>query len=201
MTTFSRRAQLRWDGELMTGKGQVSAGTGTFAVPVIFPSVSGEPPGKTTPEELLAASHATCFGIGLRSLVGRNGGRAQRITIDAVVTAEKGRDGIRIQSSHLAGVVEGLEQLDDVQLQDIAREGAEGCTISLALRGSVRLGASYAGDFDRAIECPNLIKRTHLCSRPLYLRMSGRKSVSHACMLRGPKCLCTIRPLASTRKV
>jgi lipoyl-dependent peroxiredoxin len=139
MTTFSRRAELRWDGDLVDGNGQVSAGTGAFAVPVWFPSISGDPPGKTTPEELLAASHATCYGIGLRSLIGRNGGRAQRIIVNAVVGAEKGPEGIRIQSSHLVGVVEGLEKLDDAQLQDIARDVAEGCTISLALRGSVRI--------------------------------------------------------------
>lgn len=150
MATFSRRAQLRWDGELRTGNGQVSGGTGTFAVPVIFPSVSGEPQGKTTPEELLAASHATCYGIGLRSLIGRKGGNAQRITVDAVVTADKGPDGIRIQSSHPVGVVEGLEQLDSTQLQDIARDVAEGCTISLALRGSVRITHDVkAGSADR----------------------------------------------------
>ena len=149
MTTFSRRAELRWDGELMTGNGQVSAGTGTFAVPVIFPSVSGEPAGKTTPEELLAASHATCYGIGLRSLISRRGGRATRITVDAMISAEKGPDGIRIQSSHLAGLVEGLEQLDLAQLQDIAREVAEGCTISLALRGSVTITHDVKADLAR----------------------------------------------------
>ena len=98
MTTFSRRAELRWDGELMTGNGHVSAGTGTFAVPVIFPSVSGDPPSKTTPEELLAVS--PCNLLWHRSAFAhRAKGRphAQRITVDAVVTAEKGPDGIRIR--------------------------------------------------------------------------------------------------------
>lgn len=139
MTTFSRRAELRWDGELTAGAGEVTAGTGAFAVPVRFPSVAGDPPGKTTPEELLAASHAACYGIGLRSLIGRRGGSARRVTVEAVISAEKGSDGIQIQSSHLAGVINGLENLDDAQLQQIAREVAEGCTISLALRGAVRI--------------------------------------------------------------
>ncbi len=139
MTTFSRRAELRWDGELMTGSGEVAAGTGSFAVPVRFPSVAGDPPGKTTPEELLAASHAACYGIGLRSLIGRKGGRAKRVTVEAVISAEKGPDGIQIQSSHLVGVVVGLEEFDDAQLRDVSREVADGCTISLALRGAVRI--------------------------------------------------------------
>lgn len=85
--------------QLLTGNGEVGAGTGAFAISVWFPSVAGEPPGTTTPEELLAASYAAWYGIGLRSLFGRGGGRAQRITVDAVITATKGPDGIRIQSS------------------------------------------------------------------------------------------------------
>ena len=81
MATFSRRAVLEWNGDVMDGAGDVSAGTRAFAVPVTFPSTAGETPGKTTPEELLAASHATCYGIGLRSLIGRRGGRARRVTV------------------------------------------------------------------------------------------------------------------------
>jgi osmotically inducible protein OsmC len=139
MTTFTRRAELRWDGELMTGHGEVTGGTGAFAVPVRFPSVAGDPPGTTTPEELLAASHAACYGIGLRSLIARRGGHAQRVVVEALISADKGPDGIRIQSSHLTGIVVGLAALTEAQLQDISHEVADGCTISLALRGAVRI--------------------------------------------------------------
>jgi osmotically inducible protein OsmC len=83
MATFSRHAVLDWTGDMMDGVGKVTVGTGAFAVPATFPSTAGEAAGKTTPEELLAASHATCYGIGLRSLIGRHGGRAQRVTVTA----------------------------------------------------------------------------------------------------------------------
>jgi organic hydroperoxide reductase OsmC/OhrA len=63
MASFSRSAVLQWDGEVMDGAGQVTAGSNAFAVAVTFPSTGGDPSGKTTPEELLAASHATCYGI------------------------------------------------------------------------------------------------------------------------------------------
>lgn len=139
MATFSRRAEIQWDGDVMHGNGQAAAASGAFTVPVTFPSTLGEPPGKTTPEELLAASHATCFGIGLRGVIGRRGGSARRVTVSATITAEKGPGGIRIQSSHLEGVVEGLEKLDKADLPDIAREVAEGCTISTAIRGTVHI--------------------------------------------------------------
>jgi lipoyl-dependent peroxiredoxin len=137
MAKFSRHAVLQWDGEVMDGAGQVTAGSDAFAVAVTFPSTGGDPPGKTTPEELLAASHATCYGIGLRSLIGRRGGRARRVTVTATVRAEKGPGGIRIQSSHLTGVVDGLEGIDDAQLKEIARETEERCTVTIALREAV----------------------------------------------------------------
>lgn len=116
MATFTRPAVLEWTGEAMQGAGSIVAGTGAFEAGASFPRIAGEPPGATTPEELLAASHAVCYGIGLRSV-----------------------DGIRIRSSHLRGVVKGLEGIDAGQLQDVGAFTAEGCTISNALRGTVAI--------------------------------------------------------------
>ncbi len=138
MATFSRHAVLDWTGDVTDGVGQVTAGTGAFAVPATFPSTAGEA-AKTTPEELLAASHATCYGIGLRSLIGRHGGRARRVTVTATITAEKGPRGIRIQSSHLSGEVESLEGIDQARLEAIAQETRDRCTISIALEGTVAI--------------------------------------------------------------
>ena len=58
MAVFSRRAVLQWDGDVPGGSGEVAAGSGAFTVGAIFPSIAGDPAGKTTTEELLAASHA-----------------------------------------------------------------------------------------------------------------------------------------------
>jgi osmotically inducible protein OsmC len=141
MAVFSRRALLQWDGDIPDGSGLVVAGSDAFTAGAIFPSIAGDPPGKTTPEELLAASHAACYGIGLRSLIGRRGGRARRVSVTATVTAEKGPKGIRLQSSHLTGIVDGLEGIDESALQDLARETEERCTISLAIRGAVAVSS------------------------------------------------------------
>jgi len=152
MAVFSRRAVLQWDGDIPDGCGLVAAGSGAFTAGAIFPSIAGDPPGKTTPEELLAASHATCYEIGLRSLIGRRGGRARRVSVTATVTAGKGPQGIRLQSSHLTGIVEGLEGIDESTVQDLARETEERCTISLAIRAAVavssevRIGAVSLAD-------------------------------------------------------
>jgi lipoyl-dependent peroxiredoxin len=134
MAVFSRHAVLEWKGDVTDGGGDVTAGTRACAIAVTFPSIAGEAPHKTTPEELLAASHATCFGIGLRSLIRQRGGRAVRLAVTATITAEKGPGGIQIRSSHLSAAVEGLEGLDDEQLQSLARETRERCTISIARR-------------------------------------------------------------------
>jgi len=137
--TFTRSAELTWDGDVVRGVGKVNAGSGAFSVAATFPTLRGEPQGMTTPEELLAASHAVCFGIGIRSVIGRRGGSATRVVVTATLTAEKGPDGIRLRRSHLTGVVEGLHGIDARTLPDVGGEAERECTISTAIRGSVQI--------------------------------------------------------------
>ena len=141
MATFARHADIEWTGGLMDGNGKATAGTGAFSVPVTFPSRIGEGDGKTTPEELLAASHAICYAMGFAATLGRMGGKARRIKVTATVTADKGEQGIKIQSSHLATTVDGLEGIDAGKLPELARTAEAGCPISNALRGSVNITA------------------------------------------------------------
>jgi osmotically inducible protein OsmC len=139
MVTFSRSAELTWSGDVVTGSGHVKATTGAFDVAATFPTLRGERENTTTPEELLAASHAVCYGIGLRSVIARQGGSASRIVTTATITAEKGPEGIRIRRSHLRGVVIGLEGLAADRLTEIGRTVEQECTISAAIRGSVTI--------------------------------------------------------------
>ncbi|HJU69680.1 MAG TPA: OsmC family peroxiredoxin [Gemmatimonadaceae bacterium] len=132
--TFSRHAVAVWTGDISGGEGNVAAGTEAFAVPMTFPRLSGDPPGMTTPEELLAASQANCYAIALRSVLAQRRGSAQRITIRATITAEKGGGLIRLTGSHLDGTIEGLEGVDSATLQDAARVAEERCTISSLIR-------------------------------------------------------------------
>lgn len=139
MANFSRHATLDWNGDVLRGTGAVAAGSEAFSLAATFPRIRGEPPGSTTPEELLAAAHATCFGIALRSVIAQRGGTARRVRVSATVTAEKGGGAIRIQSSHLLGEVEGLAGIGPEALPEIARAAEEGCTISAAIRGTVAI--------------------------------------------------------------
>ena len=76
MATFSRKVDVLWNGGLMDGKGEAKAGTGAFSLPVTFPSRIGEPGGATSPEELLAASHAACYAMAFNATLGRNNAKA-----------------------------------------------------------------------------------------------------------------------------
>jgi osmotically inducible protein OsmC len=139
MASFSRSAVLDWTGDVPRGTGRVDAGSGAFGVAATFPRLAGEPAGFTTPEELLAASHATCFGIGLRSVLAQRGGTAARVRVTATVTAEKGGGRIRVEAAHLEGVVDGLAGVEPAALDEIARVAEAACTISAVLRPTVRV--------------------------------------------------------------
>lgn len=139
MATFARHADVEWNGTLLEGNGQAKAGTAAFSLPVTFPSRIGEGDGKTTPEEMLAASHAVCYAMGLAATIGRQGGSAKRLRVTATVTADKGDAGIKIVSSHLKAAAEGLEGIDRAKFEEVARTAEQRCPISNAIRGSVNI--------------------------------------------------------------
>jgi osmotically inducible protein OsmC len=123
----------------MEGKGQVKAGTGAFTLPVTFPARVGEPAGHTSPEELMAASHAACYAMALNATVGRKGGSIARTHVTATIVADKGEAGITVTTSRLKVVAEGLQGIDKAQFPDVAREADGKCPISNALRGSLKI--------------------------------------------------------------
>jgi lipoyl-dependent peroxiredoxin len=139
MATFARHADVKWTGGLMDGSGSVTAGTGAFTLPVTFPSRIGEGDGKTTPEEFMAASHAVCYAMVLTNTIGKQGGKASAVRVTATVSADKGDSGIKVTSSHLKAVIEGLEGIDKGKLQELAAGAEKGCPISNAIRGSVNI--------------------------------------------------------------
>ncbi|MGE0444471.1 MAG: OsmC family peroxiredoxin [Vicinamibacterales bacterium] len=140
MATFARHVDVDWTGNLMEGDGTASAGTGAFSLPVTFPSrINEKGDDKTTPEELLAASHAVCFAMVLTNTITKQGGKASRVRVTATVTADKGDAGIKVVSSALKATVEGLEGIEKGKIQELAAGAEKGCPISNALRGSLQI--------------------------------------------------------------
>jgi len=139
MAAFSRSVTVDWSGPIMEGKGVAKAATGAFTLPVTFPSRIGEPAGTTSPEELMAASHAACFAMALNGTLGRKNASASRTLVTATITAEKGEAGITLKTSKLHVVAEGLKGTDAAGFEAIAREAESKCPISVALRGNLAI--------------------------------------------------------------
>jgi len=135
-----RRADAVWSGALASGSGVVSASTShTFSdLPVSWASRTEAADGRTSPEELVAAAHASCFAMALSGALARAGTPPERLDVSAEVTFDKLDAGWRVVSSALTvvGVVPGMSEDDFL----VAATGArDGCPISQALKGNVAL--------------------------------------------------------------
>jgi osmotically inducible protein OsmC len=139
MATFERHVDVEWKGSVMEGKGEAKAGSGAFALPVTFPSRIGEPGGKTSPEELMAAAHAACYAMALNGALGRKPATADRTVIRATVSADKGDAGIKIMSSKLEVTAYGLKGLDAAGFAELAKEAEGRCPVSNAYRGTMQI--------------------------------------------------------------
>lgn len=137
MAVFSRTVTVDWSGPIMEGKGIAKAGTGAFNLPVTFPSRIGEPGGTTSPEELMAASHAACYAMALNVVIGKKSASAARTVVTATISADRGDAGIKLTTSKLHVAAEGVKGLDAAGFQQAAKEAESICPISNALRGNL----------------------------------------------------------------
>lgn len=139
MAEFSRTATINWAGSIMEGKGAVKGGSGAFDLPVTFPRRIGEPEGVTSPEELMAAAHASCFAMALNGFVGRKGGAIGKTTITCTITADKGDAGITITTSALSLTAEGLTGIDEAGFREAAETAKGTCPVSKVYAASMKV--------------------------------------------------------------
>jgi lipoyl-dependent peroxiredoxin len=136
----ARRADVTWEGDLLSGGGVVTAGTSRAfnALPVTWASRTESPQGKTSPEELLAAAHASCFAMALSFGLTGAGKPPKKLEVSAMVTFDKIEAGWRVISSALTvrGVIPGM---DAAGFRKAAEGAKDGCPISQALKGNVKL--------------------------------------------------------------
>ena len=137
--TFERHVDVDWKGSVSEGKGEAKAGTGAFTLPVSFPARVGDPGGKTSPEELMAAAHAACYAMALNGTLGRKNASADRTVVRATITADKGEAGIKIMSSKLSVTAYGLKGIEASQFADVAKEAEGRCPVSNAYRGALQI--------------------------------------------------------------
>jgi osmotically inducible protein OsmC len=149
MPRIVREADAVWEGTVARGAGVVSAvSSGAFELPATLASRVGDPKGKTSPEELLAAAHATCFVTSLGSELARAGTPPERLEVRCRITMDEVEGlGHRIVSSAISasGVVPGA---DTASFAEIARAADTGCSFSALIKASatVTVDATLGGD-------------------------------------------------------
>ena len=128
-----RKAEVTWQGDLMSGNGRIDSVTsGAFGgLDVSWPARSEEPEGKTSPEELIAAAHATCLSMALSHGLAQAGHPPEELKTSATVTFQPG-EGITKIALDVAGRVPGI---DAGAFQQAADGAKQNCPVSKALTG------------------------------------------------------------------
>jgi lipoyl-dependent peroxiredoxin len=129
------RATAQWEGDLLSGKGRTSAASGTFRdAGLSWKSRTEGAASTTTPEELLAASHASCFSMALSHGLATGGHPPKRLETSCVVEfGPKQGGGFEVKSSALEvkGWVSGIDQ---AAFAKAAEDAKNCCPISSALK-------------------------------------------------------------------
>jgi osmotically inducible protein OsmC len=139
----SSRASAIWEGGLASGSGTVSGKSSpNFTdLPVSWAARTEAHGGKTSPEELLAAAHASCFAMALSSDLGKANTPPTKLEVNATVTFDRVEGKWSVVSSEIE--VRGTVPGADAAAFAKAAEGAkENCPISRALKGNVRLSVN-----------------------------------------------------------
>ena len=144
MATAERRAEVVWEGNLARGTGSFTVGSGAIGEQAVtWASRTERSDGKTSPEELIAAAHASCFAMALSDVLDEGGTPPERLQISAVCTFDV--ENVKVSSVDLdvRGRVPGL---DAEGFQSAVEQGEEGCPVSNALRGNVEIRVNASLD-------------------------------------------------------
>jgi osmotically inducible protein OsmC len=145
--TVARRAAVSWEGNLASGSGRLDAVSSKAftGLPVTWASRTDQPDGRTSPEELLAAAHASCYSMALAGSLTSAGTPPDRLEVTAEITFDRIDGKWTVISSRLTvhGRVPGT---DEDRFRAIAGQAKDGCPISRALAGNVELSVEATLD-------------------------------------------------------
>ena len=144
MAMATRSADVVWEGNLAQGKGVLDSVSGAFkSLPVSWPARTEASNGNTSPEELIAAAHASCYAMALSHVLGQQGQPPQRLEVHADCDLDKTDTGVKISRIQLRvrGAVAGL---DDAGFKEAAAKAEQGCPVSNALRNNVAISVDAA---------------------------------------------------------
>jgi lipoyl-dependent peroxiredoxin len=139
MSIAVREAEIVWEGPLARGAGTMMSASGALdKLPVTWESRTEQAGGKTSPEELIAAAHASCFAMALALVLGENKTPPERLTVSAQCTLDDVEGLPRITTVEL-NVRAQVPALDAAALEHMVARAAAVCPVSDALRGNVRI--------------------------------------------------------------
>ena len=132
----TRTARTAWNGTLEAGSGQVElTSSGVASFDVSFPKRAAEEAGGTTsPEELIAAAHSSCYAMQLSALIAEAGGTPQSLDITADVSLGPDTVGFKLTGIKLTVRAE-VDGLDADGFAEVAQAAKETCPVSKALTG------------------------------------------------------------------
>ena len=139
-----RTANAEWQGDLLSGSGKVSTKSGVVRdATVKWSSRADAADENTSPEELIAAAHATCVAMALAGGLAKAGTPPQRLETEATATFDKVGDGFKMTTMRISirGQVEGL---DEDGFRQAAEQAKENCPVSQALKGNVDISVDAA---------------------------------------------------------
>jgi len=135
MPMAERTATTGWDGDLAHGNGVLNGASGALNdLSVTWASRTQRSEGKTSPEELLAAAHSSCFAMALSHGLTEAGHQPEHLDITANVTLDE-RDGAPTVTTSELTVRGRVPGLDQAGFEQAAAEAAKGCPVSRALTG------------------------------------------------------------------
>ena len=136
MAVAERTATTIWSGTLTGGKGELTGNSGAITqLPVTWASRTEQPDGMTSPEELAAASHASCFSMALALKLGESHVVPERLEVSATVTLDE-VGGVPTIVSSAVSVRARVPGIDNSRFQDVVKEAAALCPVSRLFAGA-----------------------------------------------------------------
>lgn len=145
MATAERRANVVWRGNLFEGSGNFDLASSEAAqgLPVTWASRTERADGKTSPEELIAAAHASCYAMALSNTLAEMGNEPEQLDISATCTFDVDQLKITTMVLDVRGSVPGL---DEEGFRNATEQAEQGCPVSNALRGNVDIQLNVSPD-------------------------------------------------------
>ena len=143
MAVTQRSAKTVWNGDLASGSGTLNGGSGAISdLGVTWAARTEESGGKTSPEELIASAHSSCYAMAFSNVLSGAGHAPDSLEVTATVDLEPNPDGGVMVTRSALNVVGTVSGLSEEQFAELAKQGEQGCPISNLIRNGAEIELS-----------------------------------------------------------